>query len=206
LMPDDIQDKSFAKDVKHFQKQIADIPNVYLIFHTYYPEERRAQRTFARFLESLGFSYSLQFRLESNTPTGSKVDVDLIDSFRPEHAVFQLRSDQWYLLEHTSFVEYFSSPNHFLSLDDSWGSSAQEDVAITRQKILKLLPHGLSRIGVAGGYSAKTSHKIFELEDYFKLPISVDAYSGLRTNNELDLAKAKEYLDFFFPKPQLITS
>lgn len=200
LMPDEIVDPSFAKDIKYFQNKIAEIPNVHLIFHTYYPAERRAQRALARFLGSLGFSYSLQFRLTSETPAGAKVDVELIDSFRPEHAVFQLRSDQWYLLNQTSFVEYFSSPNHFLLLDESWGKGKEEGVKVTRDKILKLLSHGINRIGVVGGYSAQTAHKVFELEDYFKLPISVDAWSNLRTGDTVDLIKVGDYLRFFFPK------
>jgi len=37
-----------------------------------------------------------------------------------------------------------------------------------------------------------------ELEDFFKLPISVDAESQLRTDGYVDEVKAAAYLSFFF--------
>ena len=84
-------------------------------------------------------------------------------------------------------------------LDQSFGHGIKEHLDITKEKILKLISRGLSRVSVAGGYGPDNVSHVHELEDYFKIPISVDAESKLRTDGHLDAAKVAKYLEFFFP-------
>ena len=173
--------------------------NIHLVLHMYYPASRGAQRNLIRFLARLTFPYSLQLRLPLDAPAGFRVDVDLLDSLHAEHIIFQIKENQLYLLEKKNFVEYFSSPNKFILLDESFGTGKEEE-EVMRAKILNVVSRGLSRIAVAGGFSAETAPRIHELEDYFKIPISVDAETKLRSNGHFDVEKAREYLMFFFPK------
>lgn len=195
----DLKDDSLARDLNAFYKKISDVKRVSLVLHLTYPAERQNQRDLARFLDKLAFAYSLQFRLVPHTSHPTKVDPELLDSFHAEHLIFQLKEEHFYLLEQRGVAEYFRLPNKFLLVDESWGTGILEDASATREKILKLVSRGLSRVAVAGGYGPENVSRIGELEDYFKIPISVDAESKLRTGGALDLSKLKMYLSHSFP-------
>ena len=196
----DLKDQKVLEDLEHFYSAaISRFENIHLVLHMYYPASRGAQRNLIRFLARLTFPYSLQLRLPLDAPAGFRVDVDLLDSLHAEHIIFQIKENQLYLLEKKNFVEYFSSPNKFILLDESFGTGKEEE-EVMRAKILNVVSRGLSRIAVAGGFSAETAPRIHELEDYFKIPISVDAETKLRSNGHFDVEKAREYLMFFFPK------
>ena len=196
----DLKSAEIVEDLKIFHTSaISRSDGVNLVLHMYYPESRSVQRDLKRFLHQLSFPYSIQFRLPLDVSIGFRVDVDLLDSFHAEHMIFQLKESHSYLLEQKGFAEYFSSPNKFLLLEDSWGSGQVADPDVTRQHVLRAVSRGLSRVAVAGGYSVENASRVHDLEDYFKLPISVDAESRLRTDGKLDIAKMKRYLAFFFP-------
>lgn len=182
-----------------YRAAISNSKNTHLVLHMYYPASRGEQRALAQFFGRLNFPYSLQFRLPLNAVAKSRVDIELMDSFHAEYMIFQMKENHFYLLEQKNFVEYFSSPNKFILLDESFGTGKEEEEVI-REKILSLISRGLSRIAVAGGYSADNASQIHELEDYFKIPLSVDAETKLRSEGVFDPEKAKTYLQFFFPK------
>ena len=191
--------ESLIQQLTQLHGVVLQLENTHLVLHLYYPLTRQAQRDLKRFLAKLSFDYSLQFRMPDNAPSGSRVDVDLIDALHGQHVIFQLQSEHFYLLEQRSFAGYFSSPNKFIMLDESFGHGIKEQINTTQEKILKLISLGLSRVSVAGGYGPDNVSHIHDLEDYFKIPISVDAESKLRTDGRLDPIKVREYLDFFFP-------
>ena len=193
----DLSDAKLQSELETLHARVSKVQNAHLVLHMDYPLSRSAQRELKRFLGKLAFPYSLQFRLPISAPEG-RIDVELIDSFHGEHVIFQLKEEHFTLLEQKGFIDYFSSPNKFLLLDESWAKGTREDVAIKKTRILKLISRGLSRIAVAGGYGADNAPEIHELEDFFKLPISVDAESQLRTDGYVDEVKAAAYLSFFF--------
>lgn len=194
----DLKDSLFLKELETFHRTVSTIQGVHLVLHMNYPVQRREQRDVARFLQGLSFPYSLQFRLASNLRGGTKVDVELIDSFHAEHVIFQIKDEHFYLLEQKSFAEYFSSPNKFLLLDESWGRGEAKNFLARQKQVLKAVSLGLSRVAVAGGFTAENAPQVHQLEDYFKIPISVDAESGLYTGGKIDLVKVRNYLSFFF--------
>jgi len=190
--------ENLAAQLATLHNSIVATENAHLVLHVYYPLTRLTQRNLKRFLGELPFDFSLQFRLPDDV-SDIRVDVDLIDSLHGQHVIFQLTAKHFFLLEQRSFVDYFSSPNKFIMLDQSFGHGIKEHLDITKEKILKLISRGLSRVSVAGGYGPDNVSHVHELEDYFKIPISVDAESKLRTDGHLDAAKVAKYLEFFFP-------
>jgi len=197
----ELTDPSLYQELDKLHHLISNFENTYLVLHMNYPVSRSRQRELKRLLSKLTFSYSLQFRLPLNSDV-SRVDIELIDSFHGEHVIFQLKEAHFHLLEQKSFADYFSSPNKYLLLDESWATGTREDVTLKKARVLKLVSRGLSRVAVAGGYGADNAAEIHELEDYFKIPISVDAESRLRTDGAIDSAKVRSYLTYFFPRPQ----
>lgn len=103
------------------------------------------------------------------------------------------------MLENQEFVEYFRLTNAFLLLDESFGTGTREDLASTQEKIMNVVKKGVSHIAVAGGYDRERLSAITALEDYFKIPISVDAESRLHKSGKIDIAETSRYLSFFFP-------
>lgn len=194
----DFKDSGVLDELGVLYSSLSQIQNAHIVLHMDYPAKRTLQRDLERFLRKLSFPYSLQFRLPRSAAIGTRVDVDLLDSLHAEHVIFQLKEDHFYLLEQKSFVEYFSSPNKFVLLDESWATGEREDIEKKKARILKLIAAGLSRIAVAGGYNAENALEIHELEDYFKLPISIDAESRLRTAGAINSEKARAYLSNFF--------
>ena len=85
-------------------------------------------------------------------------------------------------------------------MDESFGTGAREDLASTQEKVMSIVKKGISHIAVAGGYDSEKLPDITVLEDYFKIPVSVDAESRLHTNDKLDIEKMFRYLSFFFPQ------
>jgi GTP cyclohydrolase II len=200
----DLKDAAFIHELNSFHGKVSDTTGVSIVLHLDYPTQRQGHRELLRFLGKLTFAYSLQFRLPPDAPRTTKIDLDILDSFHAEHLIFQMKEKHFHLIEQRGFIEYFSSPNKFILIDQSWGNGKEEDIAVSKEKILKFVSHGLSRVAVAGGYNEKNVTKIYELEDYFKIPISVDAESKLRTKDALDLHKVKEYLHHFFPAAKSI--
>jgi len=188
---DNARDHAFAEEINTFAKVFADIQEVRIVLHADYPGSRRAYRELQKFLEQLTFPYSLQFRLPLTADL--RVDTELIDSLHAAQVIFQLKSAHFALLEQSYFREYFSRPHHSILLDDSFGNGEQEPLEAIRTKMLTLISRGMSRIGVAGGYASENVQKIFELEDYFKIPVSVDAETRLRHEGKLSLPEVERY-------------
>ena len=197
----DLTDRRLYLQLGTLRRLMSHFENAYLVLHMDYPASRSRQRELKRLLSTLPFSYSLQFRLPLTSDV-NRVDIELIDSFHGEHVIFQLKEVHFHLLEQKSFADYFSSPNKYLLLDESWAKGTREDVALRKARVLKLVSRGLSRIAVGGGYSADNASEIHELEDYFKIPISVDAESRLRTDGAIDSTKVGPYLSYFFPRAE----
>lgn len=193
----DLRDSTFIEELNAFANSLGEIQGLSIVLHMTYDARRQFYRDLQIFLKELDFRYSLQFRLEENKDL-IKIDLDLIDALRVDNFIFQIKTSQYNLLEEQKFVEYFRMSNHYLLLDDSFGSGIEEKIEVTHTKIHSVIKKGISHIAIAGGYSSSRLINLRNLEDYFKFPLSVDAESRLRTNNELDIGEVKRYLDFFF--------
>ncbi len=194
IFPDkgDTKNSVLVGELNEFAAVLADVGEVRVVLHVNYPDSRSIYRDLKKFLTHLTFRYSLQFRL----PTGSeaKVDTELIASLHADRMIFQLKSEQFPLLEQKDFREYFSRPYRAILLDESFGTGMPASFEATKQNVLTLVSRGMSRIAVAGGYSAENADRLFELEDFFKIPISIDAESRLREGEQLSIAEAERYL------------
>jgi GTP cyclohydrolase II len=188
----DKRDQVFAQEINTFANAFAEMPETHIVLHTDYPATRSAYRDLQKFLASMTFPYSLQFRIQPGAEL--KVDTELIDSLHAERVIFQLRSNQFALLEQKDFKEYFSRPHRTLLLDESFGSGKKELFESTKARILSLVSCGMSRIAITGGYSSENVQEVFEFEDYFKIPISVDAETRLHSEGKLNLAEVEKYL------------
>lgn len=84
----------------------------------------------------------------------------------------------------------------YVLIDPSWGKGLEVDLNQYAELIIVLdeaLPN--MRVGVAGGFDAdNVEDRVLKLAEKVKIPFSIDAQSGLRTDNELDIVKAKLYL------------
>ena len=192
----DLKDSVFVEELNAFARSLGDVKGLSIVLHMTYDPRRQFYRNLKTFLEKLNFRYSLQFRLKENRKL-PKVDLDLVEALRADNFIFQIKTSQYDLLEEQKFVEYFRMSNHYLLLDDSFGSGTEEDAEVTRSKIMSTIKLGISHIAVAGGYDASKLPQLVELEDYFKIPLSVDAESKLRDDDGLNPTKVKNYLEFF---------
>ncbi len=187
----DTRDLVFASEINTFAAGLSSLSEVHVVLRINYPESRSAYNELKKFLALLSFGYSLQFRYAA---TAARVDTELIDSLHADRIIFQIKSEHFYLLDQKDFREYFSRPHRSLLLDESWGTDSSASFESTREKILYLVSRGMSRIGVAGGYCAENADRVFEFEDFFKIPISTDAETRLRHDSRLSIADAEKYL------------
>jgi hypothetical protein len=187
----DLKNLAMTKLFNEFAEKIKTSAN--LVLHLDYHEQRQYYRDLKNFLELLNFRPSLQFRF----PKENKIDLEIIDSLKKDAVIFQIRSDQFWLLENPEFVEYLQKTNRYLLLDNSFGTGTEASFDELKKNIMAAVEKNLSHLAVAGGFRADNLDKIIALEDYFKIPVSVDAESELRSCEMIDLEKTKKYLEFF---------
>ena len=195
---DDLKNQQLAQELNQFAKNFKDENGVCLVLHMDYNERRQFYRDLKNFLASLEFRYSLQLRFGDNH-TMSKIDLEILESLHSEKIIFQIKKAHYSVLENQKFVEYFRLPNTFLLLDESFGTGTRENLASTQERMMGIIKKGISHIAVAGGYSSYKLADITVLEDYFKIPVSVDAESRLHKNGKLNMTEVSAYLSFFFP-------
>jgi len=193
----DLKDNRLAKEINQFAQKFKNNPGVCIVLHLDYNERRLFYHDLKNFLALLKFRYSLQLRLNQNSKL-SKIDLEILESLCGENVIFQIKKNQYALLENPKFIECFQKAHTFLLLDESFGTGTSESLALTREKIMTVIKKDISHIAVAGGYNHDKLNEITALEDYFKIPISVDAESKLHKNHTLDLTETSAYLAFFF--------
>lgn len=98
------------------------------------------------------------------------------------------------LLGHKDFVETIVNNKVSVLLDNSCGRGIREPSEHYKEKILKCLDHKINNIALAGGFSPDYLEPYFDMSNYFKFNLSIDAASGLQTNGAFDLEKAKNYI------------
>ncbi len=192
-----LKDLAFVEEFNALTRVLNETKGLSIVLHMTYSARRQSYRDLQVFLKKLKFNYSLQFRLRENSKL-PKVDLELIESLGAENIIFQMNNSQYELLDDEKFVEYFRQSNHYILLDDSFGTGARESAEIRQSKILSVIKKGMSHISVAGGYDAEQLPELTKLEDYFKLPLSVDAESRLRSGGMVDVNKVQKYLSYFF--------
>ncbi|MCH9613942.1 MAG: GTP cyclohydrolase-2 [Chlamydiia bacterium] len=99
-----------------------------------------------------------------------------------------------HLLNSSQLQDLVRSSNIKLCLDDSKGQGKQTSYESYEEKINHLLSLGLNQISVSGGFGPTNLEVYFKLRDHFKIALSIDAESKLRTNNRYDLQKIQHYL------------
>ena len=200
IFPDkgELEDSEFTHIINDFASYFKENNSVYLVLHIDYSGHRKYFRDLRNFLNLLTFDYSLQFRIQKkeNLP---KIDLEILQTWHAKHIIFQIRKEQHPLLESQKFLEDLTMNNVFLLLDESFGTGSIENFIAIKSKVAEIIKRGISHIAIAGGYNSKKVKDIIALEDYFKIPISIDAESKLRTHNKLNLIEIQKYLAFFFP-------
>ncbi len=194
----DFKNTELIKKINKFASNFNNSHNICIVLHMDYSERRQFYRDLLHFLSLLDFRYSIQLRPSPNQIL-SKIDFEIIDSLNSENVVFQINKENYSLFECQKFIEYFRSSNSFLLLDDSFGKGIQEKLLPVKEKIMGVIRKGVSHLAVAGGYDPSKLNDISTLEDYFKIPISLDAESKLHDNGKLDMGELHKYLGFFFP-------
>lgn len=103
-------------------------------------------------------------------------------------------SDIDQLLSDEAFVSIVLNKKVSILLDNSLGKGIRESADRYKEKILKLLNVNINDIGLAGGFAPDYLDTYFEMLNYFKINFSVDAASGLFTDEKFDVEKAKRYI------------
>jgi GTP cyclohydrolase II len=188
-------DEEFIANIRDLYKKVSDLPEVKIILHLEYPRTRTEQRMLSSLLRSVNVTLSLQFRISDDAY--KKIDFDLLDSFSVEHIVLQIKSKDIEVIE-KEVLNYFNGEKKFIMIDNSWGDGSFETTDARRESIQRLINRGVTHIVLSGGYGPDTVSQIYELEDYFKIPLSVDAESRLRTKDTFDVFKFAKYLSFFY--------
>lgn len=134
---------------------------------------------------------TVQFRVQGDLL--GHLDITSLKSIEVSRHIFQLKNSQFGALNNSDFVRFFSQNENAILIDDSFGKGVEIDVDGAKTQINKLLERGISNIGVAGGFTPYNTGPLNELEDYFKLPLSIDAESGLRSNGNADIKKISQY-------------
>ncbi len=192
----DLQDTGLAEELNRFAKHFEHTERVSIVLHLDYLERRMFYRELKSFLSLLSFRYSLQLRFEEKS-ISKKPDLDVIDSLQGEYTIFQLKRSQYALLENEKLVEYLQLNNTYLLLDESFGTGRQAHIERTQSDVMRVVKKGVTHVGVAGGYNSQKLFEVEKLEDYFKIPISVDAESKLRNGEKLNMEELQHYLGFF---------
>lgn len=191
-----LADSACATRLQNFYKSVGEMPGVHLVLHIDHPSSRAAERKLQRFLRGFDFPFSLQVRMK-NCIT---FDPDFIDALYPQYVILQIRSEQISTIINSRNADYLSSPYRFVLLDDSWGKGIAADGATLKRHVLRLIESGVNRIAIAGGLDAESVGLVTELEDYFKLPISADAESRMRTGDRPDAHKIASYIGRFIAR------
>lgn len=109
--------------------------------------------------------------------------------------IFPLTDDNFsLLLDDKDFVDIIVSKKIPILLDNSCGRGVRESSEKYKEKILRCLDKGINNIALAGGFSPDYLDTYFEMSDYFKINLSVDAASGLYSDGKFDTEKAKKYI------------
>ena len=107
------------------------------------------------------------------------------------------------LLENKNFVDFVISNKVPILLDNSLGKGVRETSDKYKEKILKFLNKGINNIALAGGFNPGYLDTYFEMVDYFKINLSIDAASGLQTEGKFDVDKTKRYIGNIMAKKYL---
>jgi len=98
------------------------------------------------------------------------------------------------LLDDQDFIDFIITNKIPILLDNSLGKGVRETSDKYKKKILKFLNKGINNIALAGGFSADYLDTYFEMVDYFRINLSIDAASGLQTGGRFDIEKTKRYI------------
>lgn len=109
--------------------------------------------------------------------------------------IFPLTSDNFdFLIDNQDFVDVILDKKIPILLDNSCGRGVRELSDKYKEKILRCLDKGINNIALAGGFGPNYLDTYFEMSDYFKINLSVDAASGLYSENAFDVTKAQKYI------------
>lgn len=105
-----------------------------------------------------------------------------------------LSDDEFHLIDNTDFVEEVLKHKTFLMIDNSRGSGKQDTKANIKKKIDVLLANGINDIALCGGFGPGLLSTYFEMKEHYKINLSIDAESKLKTGESIDMKKVKTYL------------
>lgn len=104
-----------------------------------------------------------------------------------ENKTFELLSDR-------EICRILKENKAMIMLDNSKGCGLQAKSSDYEKKVNDCLERGLVHIALAGGFGPDHLSPYVALRDQFRMNFSIDAESALKTNGELDINKAKDYI------------
>jgi GTP cyclohydrolase II len=188
---EDVSNPKLVKELNSASVLLKENTGVKIVFHLAYQKKRVFHRKLKKFLNLLRHNYSLQVRVKQ------KVDLNMIDDLGAEFLILQINGDQFDFLN-ADMIEYFQGDRKYVLYDNSFGKGRHEGIREVKIAVNELLDIGVNHIAVAGGYNKENIREITMLEDYFKIPISVDAETGIQENKKLNMSDTCSYLSNFF--------
>lgn len=105
-----------------------------------------------------------------------------------------LSNENFHLIHEPSFRKIITNTKAALLIDDSKGKGIQGSFESYQQKINTLLEYGFNNIAVCGGFGPNALEQYFALKRYYRINLSIDAESKLKSEGIIDLEKIKLYL------------
>lgn len=172
--------------IKICETQSEFIPVIHFSFHK--------STEFLKDIHRIKSIWPLAKRLQLNDLP--KVEINFLKKICEIFTIDIPLSDENFDLVHSpQFREIVKNNKSFILLDNSKGKGIKESKDSFAKKIDILLSYGLNDIFLCGGFGPDFLESYFELRRYYRINLSIDAESNLKTNGKVDVEKVKLYLE-----------
>lgn len=126
------------------------------------------------------------------------VNEDLLNVLKYANQFFitdiPISDETMHMFDNKNFVKEIKNKKTFIMLDNSHGNGLSDSYNNLKNKIEKIISSGVNDIAICGGFGPGNLDVYFKLKNHFKINFSIDAETKLKTKNNLDMSKVKEYL------------